>query len=71
MRFSFYCTASEEHFALDHDIEPAELERLRGQIIRIPCPACHGAHAVLVGEHLMRAPSPGNALRELLGTEGR
>jgi indole-3-glycerol phosphate synthase len=27
-----------------------------------------GAHAVLVGEHLMRAPSPGAALRELLGT---
>jgi indole-3-glycerol phosphate synthase len=26
-----------------------------------------GAHAVLVGEHLMRAPSPGAALRELLG----
>jgi indole-3-glycerol phosphate synthase len=26
-----------------------------------------GAHAVLVGEHLMRAPSPGDALRELLG----
>jgi indole-3-glycerol phosphate synthase len=26
-----------------------------------------GAHAVLVGEHLMRAPSPGEALRELLG----
>jgi len=25
-----------------------------------------GAHAVLVGEHLMRAPSPGAALRELL-----
>jgi indole-3-glycerol phosphate synthase len=25
-----------------------------------------GAHAVLVGEHLMRAPSPGDALRELL-----
>jgi indole-3-glycerol phosphate synthase len=25
-----------------------------------------GAHAVLVGEHLMRAPSPGRALRELL-----
>lgn len=25
-----------------------------------------GAHAVLVGEHLMRAPSPGQALRELL-----
>jgi indole-3-glycerol phosphate synthase len=25
-----------------------------------------GAHAVLVGEHLMRAPSPGTALRELL-----
>jgi indole-3-glycerol phosphate synthase len=25
-----------------------------------------GAHAVLVGEHLMRAPSPGSALRELL-----
>ena len=54
MRFSFYCTASEEHFALDHDIEPAELERLRGQIIRIPCPACHGAHAVLVSSGLER-----------------
>ncbi len=27
-----------------------------------------GAHAVLVGEHLMRAMSPGAALRELLGT---
>lgn len=27
-----------------------------------------GAHAVLVGEHLMRAMSPGDALRELLGT---
>jgi indole-3-glycerol phosphate synthase len=26
-----------------------------------------GAHAVLVGEQLMRAPSPGGALRELLG----
>lgn len=26
-----------------------------------------GAHAVLVGEHLMRAPSPGAALRELVG----
>ncbi|HWO19208.1 MAG TPA: indole-3-glycerol phosphate synthase TrpC [Kofleriaceae bacterium] len=26
-----------------------------------------GAHAVLVGEHLMRAPSPGQALRELRG----
>ncbi len=26
-----------------------------------------GAHAVLVGEHLMRAPSPGRALRELRG----
>lgn len=26
-----------------------------------------GAHAVLVGEHLMRAPSPGAALRELRG----
>jgi indole-3-glycerol phosphate synthase len=26
-----------------------------------------GAHAVLIGEHLMRAPSPGQALRELLG----
>jgi indole-3-glycerol phosphate synthase len=26
-----------------------------------------GAHAVLVGEHLMRAPSPGEALRELRG----
>jgi indole-3-glycerol phosphate synthase len=26
-----------------------------------------GAHAVLVGEHLMRAMSPGEALRELLG----
>jgi len=26
-----------------------------------------GAHAVLIGEHLMRAPSPGVALRELLG----
>lgn len=25
-----------------------------------------GAHAVLIGEHLMRAPSPGQALRELL-----
>jgi indole-3-glycerol phosphate synthase len=25
-----------------------------------------GAHAVLVGEHLMRAPSPGAALRELM-----
>jgi indole-3-glycerol phosphate synthase len=25
-----------------------------------------GAHAVLVGEHLMRAPSPGAALRELI-----
>lgn len=25
-----------------------------------------GAHAVLVGEHLMRAPSPGDALRQLL-----
>jgi len=25
-----------------------------------------GAHAILVGEHLMRAPSPGAALRELL-----
>ncbi len=25
-----------------------------------------GAHAVLVGEHLMRAPSPGQALRDLL-----
>jgi indole-3-glycerol phosphate synthase len=25
-----------------------------------------GAHAVLVGEQLMRAPSPGAALRELL-----
>ena len=25
-----------------------------------------GAHAVLIGEHLMRAPSPGDALRELL-----
>ena len=25
-----------------------------------------GAHAVLVGEHLMRAASPGDALRELL-----
>lgn len=25
-----------------------------------------GAHAILVGEHLMRAPSPGSALRELL-----
>ena len=25
-----------------------------------------GAHAVLVGEHLMRASSPGAALRELL-----
>jgi indole-3-glycerol phosphate synthase len=30
-----------------------------------------GAHAVLVGEHLMRALSPGQALRELLGTAGR
>ena len=28
-----------------------------------------GAHAVLVGEHLMRAPSPGAALRELLANE--
>lgn len=28
-----------------------------------------GAHAVLVGEHLMRAPSPGDALRELLAGE--
>ena len=26
-----------------------------------------GAHAVLVGEQLMRAPSPGAALRELRG----
>jgi indole-3-glycerol phosphate synthase len=26
-----------------------------------------GAHAVLVGEHLMRAPSPGDALRALRG----
>jgi indole-3-glycerol phosphate synthase len=25
-----------------------------------------GAHAILVGEHLMRARSPGAALRELL-----
>lgn len=29
-----------------------------------------GAHAVLVGEHLMRAPSPGQALRELLAEAG-
>jgi indole-3-glycerol phosphate synthase len=29
-----------------------------------------GAHAVLVGEHLMRAPSPGQALRELRGVAG-
>lgn len=27
-----------------------------------------GVHAVLIGEHLMRAPSPGQALRELLAT---
>ncbi|MCW5809297.1 MAG: indole-3-glycerol phosphate synthase TrpC [Deltaproteobacteria bacterium] len=27
-----------------------------------------GAHAVLVGEHLMRAPSPGDALRALRGS---
>jgi indole-3-glycerol phosphate synthase len=29
-----------------------------------------GAHAILVGEHLMRAPSPGAALRELLAPAG-
>ena len=29
--------------------------------------AAAGAHAVLVGETLMRAASPGAALRELLG----
>jgi indole-3-glycerol phosphate synthase len=29
--------------------------------------AAAGAHAILVGEHLMRAPSPGAALRELVG----
>jgi indole-3-glycerol phosphate synthase len=32
--------------------------------------AAAGAHAVLVGEQLMRAPSPGQALRELLGAAG-
>jgi indole-3-glycerol phosphate synthase len=36
---------------------PADVARL----------AAAGAHAVLVGEHLMRAASPGAALRELLG----
>jgi indole-3-glycerol phosphate synthase len=30
-----------------------------------------GAHAVLVGEHLMRAPSPGDALRALRGEAAR
>ncbi len=30
-----------------------------------------GAHAVLVGEHLMRAPSPGDALRALRGEAPR
>jgi indole-3-glycerol phosphate synthase len=30
-----------------------------------------GAHAVLVGEHLMRAPSPGDALRALRGESAR
>lgn len=32
--------------------------------------AADGAHAVLVGEALMRAPSPGAALRALLGGPG-
>ena len=36
---------------------------LQGISFEIPA----GAHAVLVGEHLMRAPSPGQALRELRG----
>ncbi len=30
-----------------------------------------GAHAILVGEHLMRQPSPGTALRELIAGAGR
>ena len=28
----------------------------------------HGVHAFLVGESLMRAPDPGERLRELFGT---
>jgi indole-3-glycerol phosphate synthase len=35
---------------------PQDLARLRA----------HGIHIALVGEHLMRQPDPGEALRELL-----
>ena len=38
--------------------------KTRDDVVRL---GAAGAHAVLVGETLMRAPSPGAALRELLG----
>jgi indole-3-glycerol phosphate synthase len=38
---------------------PEDLTRLRA----------HGIHIVLVGEHLMKQPDPGAALKTLLATE--
>ncbi len=40
---------------------PADVQRL----------AAAGVHRILVGEHLMRQPDPGAALRELMGNNGR
>lgn len=42
--------------------------KTRDDVVRL---GAAGAHAVLVGETLMRAPSPGAALRELLAEEAR
>ena len=58
MRFSFFCTTTSEHFALDHDLNPVEMDRMREQIVRIPCPACHRSHAVLVSSGLERLFPP-------------
>ena len=41
--------------------------RVRAEVERV---VAAGAHAILVGESLMRAPSPGSALRALVGPGG-
>ena len=61
MRFSFFCPSTDEHFALDHDLDWREIDQMRERMVEVACPACHQQHSVLFSTCMERPgtfPSP-------------